>query len=215
MATDITDYRDIFLRDRPMMDTRAPIEFTKGAFPGAINLPLMTDDERQRVGTCYKLQGQQAAIVLGHELVSGAIKADRIEQWARFAQANPEGYLYCFRGGLRSQIVQQWLKTEAGIDYPRVGGGYKAMRTFLVETIEDSAKQCDFVLLGGMTGTGKTDVLGQLPNALDLEGFANHRGSSFGKRATAQPSNIDFENRLAVDVLKKACEWYRTVRGRG
>ena len=75
MATDITDYRDIFLNDRPMMDTRAPVEFTKGAFPGVINLPLMTDDERQRVGTCYKQQGQQAAIVLGHELVSGAIKA--------------------------------------------------------------------------------------------------------------------------------------------
>lgn len=203
MATDITDYRDIFLNDRPMMDTRAPVEFTKGAFPGVINLPLMTDDERQRVGTCYKQQGQQAAIVLGHELVSGAIKAERIEQWAQFAQANPNGYLYCFRGGLRSQIVQQWLKTEAGIEYPRVGGGYKAMRTFLLETLEQATVQCDFVLLGGMTGTGKTEVLGQLRNALDLEGHANHRGSSFGKRATAQPSNIDFENRLAVDVLKK------------
>ena len=117
MTPDITDYRDIFLNDRPMMDTRAPVEFAKGAFPGVINLPLMTDDERQRVGTCYKQQGQQAAIVLGHELVSGRIKAERIEQWARFAQANQQGYLYCFRGGLRSQIVQQWLKTEAGIDY--------------------------------------------------------------------------------------------------
>jgi len=203
MATDITDYRDIFLNDRPMMDTRAPIEFSKGAFPGVINLPLMTDDERQRVGTCYKQQGQQAAIVLGHELVSGAIKAERIEQWARFAQAHPDGYLYCFRGGLRSQIVQQWLKTEAGIEYPRVGGGYKAMRSFLLDTVERATAECDFVLLGGMTGAGKTEVLGQLRNALDLEGHANHRGSSFGKRATAQPSNIDFENRLAVDLLKK------------
>ncbi|SDT94571.1 tRNA 2-selenouridine(34) synthase MnmH [Pseudomonas yamanorum] len=203
MPIDITDYRDIFLNDRPMMDTRAPIEFTKGAFPGVINLPLMTDDERERVGTCYKQQGQQAAIVLGHELVSGAIKAERIEHWARFAQAHPDGLLYCFRGGMRSQIAQQWLKTEAGIDYPRVGGGYKAMRTFLLDTVESATAQCDFVLLGGMTGTGKTEVLGQLNNALDLEGHANHRGSSFGKRATAQPSNIDFENRLAVDLLKK------------
>ena len=203
MATDITDYRDIFLNDRPMMDTRAPVEFNKGAFPGVLNLPLMTDDERQRVGTCYKQQGQQAAIVLGHELVSGAIKAERIAQWAQFAQAHPDGYLYCFRGGLRSQIVQQWLKTEAGIEYPRVGGGYKAMRSFLLDTLEQATAQCDFLLLGGMTGTGKTDVLVQLDNALDLEGHANHRGSSFGKRATGQPSNIDFENRLAIDVLKK------------
>lgn len=203
MSLDYTDYREIFLNDRPMMDTRAPIEFTKGAFPGVLNLPLMNDQERQRVGTCYKQQGQQAAIVLGHQLVSGAIKAERIQAWADFARAHPDGLLYCFRGGLRSQIVQQWLRDEAGIDYPRVGGGYKAMRTFLLETVEQAMQQCDFVLLGGMTGTGKTQVLGQLDNALDLEGHANHRGSSFGRRATGQPSNIDFENRLAVDVLKK------------
>lgn len=203
MSVDYTDYRDIFLNDRPMMDTRAPVEFNKGAFPGVINLPLMNDHERQRVGTCYKQHGQQAAIVLGHQLVSGAVKAERIQAWADFARAHPDGLLYCFRGGLRSQIVQQWLKDEAGIDYPRVGGGYKAMRTFLLDTLDQAVAQCDFVLLGGMTGTGKTEVLTQLNNGVDLEGHANHRGSSFGKRATGQPSNIDFENRLAIDVLKK------------
>ncbi|WP_038861894.1 tRNA 2-selenouridine synthase, partial [Pseudomonas sp. R62] len=89
------------------------------------------------------------------------------------------------------------------IDYPRVGGGYKAMRSFLIDTLEQAIAQCDFVLLGGMTGTGKTEVLVQLRNGVDLEGHANHRGSSFGKRATGQPSNIDFENRLAIDFLKK------------
>lgn len=206
MPGDITDYRDIFLHDRPMMDTRAPIEFAKGAFPGVVNLPLMTDIERQRVGTCYKQQGQQAAIVLGHQLVGGETKAQRIQAWAEFAQAHPDGLLYCFRGGLRSQIVQQWLKDEAGVEYPRVGGGYKAMRTFLLDTVDQAVEQCDLVLLGGMTGTGKTDVLSQLRNGLDLEGYANHRGSSFGKRATGQPSNIDFENLLAVDVLKKRAD---------
>ena len=203
MSVDCTDYRDIFLNDRPMMDARAPIEFSKGSFPGVVNLPLMNDHERQRIGTCYKQQGQQAAIEMGHQLVSGAVKAERIQAWADFARAHPDGLLYCFRGGLRSQIVQQWLKDEAGIDYPRVGGGYKAMRTFLLEAVDQAVAQCDFVLLGGMTGTGKTEVLALLSNELDLEGYANHRGSSFGKRATGQPSNIDFENRLAVDVLKK------------
>ncbi|EJN19412.1 tRNA 2-selenouridine synthase [Pseudomonas sp. GM78] len=203
MPADCTDYRDIFLNDRPMMDVRAPVEFLKGAFPGVINLPLMNDHERQRVGTCYKQHGQQAALELGHQLVSGAIKAERIQAWADFARAHPDGLLYCFRGGLRSQIVQQWLKEEAGLDYPRVGGGYKALRSFLLETMDQAVAQCDFVLLGGMTGTGKTELLTQLDNGLDLEGHANHRGSSFGKRVTGQPSNIDFENRLAVDVLKK------------
>ena len=79
MRTDTADYRDIFLNDRPMMDARAPVEFFKGAFPHTVNLPLMNDLERQKVGTCYKNKGQQAAIELGHQLVSGAIKAERID----------------------------------------------------------------------------------------------------------------------------------------
>ncbi len=203
MRPDCTDFRQLFLDDAPMMDMRAPIEFAKGAFPGVVNLPLMTDHERQKVGTCYKQQGQAAAITLGHQLVSGAIKRERLHAWASFAKAHPDGYLYCFRGGLRSLIVQQWLRDEAGIDYPRIKGGYKALRTFLLETTQQAVEQCDFVLVGGLTGTGKTDVLHELSNVLDLEGHANHRGSSFGKRATAQPSQIDFENKLAIDVLKK------------
>ena len=199
---DCDDYRQIYLQDLPLIDTRAPIEFAKGAFPGAVNLPLMTDSERQKVGTCYKQQGQQAAIELGHQLVGGQVKEQRVQAWADFARANPQGLLYCFRGGLRSQISQQWLH-EAGVDYPRVAGGYKALRTFLLDTLQAAVDECSFVLVDGLTGTGKTDVLLQLPNALDLEGHANHRGSSFGKHATAQPSQIDFENRLAIDLLKK------------
>lgn len=200
--TDCSDYQRIFLQDLPLIDTRAPIEFAKGAFPAASSLPLMTDSERQKVGTCYKQKGQQAAIELGHQLVSGPIKEKRVQAWADFARANPQGLLYCFRGGLRSQISQQWL-AEAGVDYPRVAGGYKALRNFLLETIQAAVDECSFVLVDGLTGTGKTDVLLQLPNALDLEGHANHRGSSFGKHATAQPSQIDFENSLSIDVLKK------------
>lgn len=203
MRDNSSNYRELFLNDVPMMDMRAPVEFAKGAFPGVVSLPLMDDGERQKVGTCYKQKGQQAAIELGHQLVSGSTKAARIEAWAAFAKAHPEGYLYCFRGGLRSQIVQQWLKEEVGIDYPRVIGGYKAMRTFLLETTQQAVEQCDLILVGGMTGTGKTEVISALGHSLDLEGHANHRGSSFGKRASAQPAQIDFENALAVDILKK------------
>ncbi|WP_152222348.1 tRNA 2-selenouridine(34) synthase MnmH [Pseudomonas sp. SCB32] len=203
MRENTRHYRELFLGDVKMMDVRAPVEFDKGAFPHTVNLPLMNDVERQKVGTCYKQNGQQAAIALGHELVCGKVKAARVEAWAAFARANPEGYLYCFRGGLRSQITQQWLKTEAGIDYPRVVGGYKAMRAFLFDTTQAAAEECQFVLVGGLTGTGKTEVVAQLANSLDLEGHANHRGSAFGRRATPQPAQIDFENRLAIDILKK------------
>ncbi|TDV72420.1 tRNA 2-selenouridine(34) synthase MnmH [Pseudomonas sp. LP_7_YM] len=196
-------FHDIFLHDIPMMDVRAPVEFTKGAFPGVINLPLMNDIERQKVGTRYKQDGQEAAIELGHKLVGGELKQARIETWAAFARQHPDGFLYCFRGGLRSQITQQWLETEAGIQYPRIIGGYKAMRTYLLGVTEQAVTECDFVLIGGLTGTGKTEVLQQLDNGLDLEGHANHRGSSFGKHATPQPGQIDFENLLSVDILKK------------
>ncbi|MCJ0973373.1 tRNA 2-selenouridine(34) synthase MnmH [Pseudomonas sp. PS1] len=202
MRHDTADYRQLFLDDVPMMDARAPVEFSKGAFPGVVNLPLMNDIERQKVGTCYKQHGQQAAIELGHRLVTGKVKAERIEAWAAFARANPHGYIYCFRGGLRSQLVQQWLKSEAGIDYPRVTGGYKAMRHFLLETLEHAADHSNFILVGGMTGTGKTEVLARLDDSVDLEHIANHRGSSFGKRATPQPAQIDFENMLAIRLLK-------------
>ncbi|SDS42235.1 tRNA 2-selenouridine(34) synthase MnmH [Pseudomonas oryzae] len=206
MRPNSAHYRDIFLNDVPLMDVRAPVEYIKGAFPNTLNLPLMNDVERQKVGTCYKQHGQDAAIELGHQLVRGQLKAERIEAWAAFARANPEGYLYCFRGGLRSQITQQWLKEEAGIEYPRVIGGYKALRNFLIDTTEAAVAECDFVIVGGMTGTGKTEVLAQLDNAIDLERHANHRGSSFGKHATPQPGQIDFENLLAIDLLKKRAQ---------
>lgn len=202
MRPDTERYRELFLNDVPMMDARAPVEFAKGAFPGVVNLPLMNDVERQKVGTCYKQHGQAAAIEMGHRLVSGEVKAARIQAWAEFARRHPEGYLYCFRGGLRSQIVQQWLRTEAGITYPRVIGGYKAMRSYLLDVLEQAVAECRFVLVGGMTGTGKTEVIASLENALDLEGLANHRGSSFGRRATEQPAQIDFENALSVRLLK-------------
>lgn len=201
MRENTEDFRQLFLQDVPLMDVRAPIEFGKGAFPEAVNLPLMNDSERQKVGTQYKQQGQAAAIELGHQLVRGKVKAARIDAWLARVQAAPEGYLYCFRGGLRSQLVQQWL-SEAGVQYPRVIGGYKAMRRFLIDTLEAAALECSPMLVAGMTGTGKTEVISALDNSLDLEGHAHHRGSSFGRHATPQPGQIDFENRLAIAALK-------------
>lgn len=195
------DFLHLFVNDVPLLDVRAPVEFGKGSFPAAINLPLLNDAERQAIGTIYKKEGQEAAIRLGHQLVSGDIKAGRIQQWQDFARQNPAGYLFCFRGGMRSHIVQEWLR-EAGIDYPLVKGGYKALRRFLIEAMDDIIARRNFIIVSGRTGVGKTTFLHQLSRAVDLEGFANHRGSSFGRRITAQPCQIDFENALAVRLLK-------------
>ena len=111
----INHYRQLLLDDTPMIDVRAPVEFVTGALPSSTNLPLMMDDERHQVGIRYKNNGQQAAIELGHELVNGEIKQQRVDAWQAFMAANPNAVLYCARGGLRSQLTQEWL-AEAGIE---------------------------------------------------------------------------------------------------
>lgn len=184
------------------MDVRADVEFEKGAFPQSLNIPILNDEQRCSIGTCYKEHGQDAAIALGYELATSTIKAARITAWKEFVAANPEGYLYCFRGGLRSKITQAWLK-EAGVDYPLVTGGYKAMRSFLIEELDKNAEKLSFVMLGGRTASGKTRVLRKLPHFIDLEELALHRGSSFGNLAKDQPNQINFENNLSVQLLKQ------------
>ena len=197
----INNYRQLLLDDIPMIDVRAPVEFVNGALPSSINLPLISDDERHQVGLRYKNNGQQSAIELGHQLVHGEIKQQRLQAWQDFMQANPNGVLYCARGGLRSQLTQEWL-AEAGVECPKVEGGYKSLRGFLYEYLMDYCANNMFTIVSGMTGTGKTEIIKTMPNGLDLEGAANHKGSSFGRPLDKQPAQIDFENRIAIDLLK-------------
>lgn len=201
--TQITDFTHLFSTDTPLIDSRAPVEFKQGAFPYAQNLILMSNDEREQIGTCYKNKGQAKAIELGHQLVQGKAKDKRIEAWLKFIKNNPNGALYCFRGGLRSQIAQQWIYEATGIDYPRIAGGYKALRRFLIEETERIMQKITPVVIGGQTGCGKTLLLDKLNNTIDLEGLANHRGSAFGNTTTPQPTQINFENTLAIELIKQ------------
>lgn len=198
-----SDYRQLFLTDTPLLDVRAPVEFAKGAFPASVNRPLMNDEERHLIGIRYKQANQESAIALGAELVTPELREQRVAAWAEFAREHPNGALYCFRGGLRSRISQQWMK-EAGIDLPLVSGGYKALRTFLIETLTELCSSLKLVLIGGRTGNGKTLLIKRLGSTVDLERLANHRGSSFGGMASVQPSNIDFENAVTVELMKLA-----------
>lgn len=210
---DGTDYRAILATDTPVIDVRAPIEFTQGAMPAAINLPLMDDEERAAVGTCYKRQGPEAALALGHQLVCGEVREQRINAWREAAQAHPQGYLCCARGGQRSHIAQAWLK-EAGIDYPLIAGGYKALRQAAIQATEEEVQK-PIILIGGCTGSGKTLLVSARPDGIDLEGLARHRGSSFGRTLRAQLSQASFENHLAVVLLKKETpRWVLEDEGR-
>jgi len=198
----IDDYRSILLNDIPLLDVRAPVEFNQGAFPFAENFPLINNQEREEIGIRYKNQGQQEAIKLGHQLVQGDIKSQRVSHWQNFFEQYPQGVLYCFRGGMRSKISQQWVYEQTGAIYPRIKGGYKAMRRFLIDELETSTQRITPVMLGGRTGIGKTILLNKLTQQVDLEGIYHHRGSVFGKHATPQPSQIDIENKLSIELLK-------------
>ena len=190
--------------DVPLIDLRAPVEFARGAFPAAVNLPLLSDAERHEVGLTYRNDGPDAALARGHELVSGPTREQRIQTWVEFARSHPGCWLYCWRGGLRSRIGQSWLQ-EAGIRVPRVDGGYRSLRRACLATLEDAAAgPKPWLVLAGRTGSGKTRVIARLANAIDLEGLAHHRGSAFGARPGGQPAPIAFENALAAAYLKHA-----------
>ncbi len=201
--------RHILATDTPLIDVRAPIEFGQGSMPAAYNLPLMSDDERAAVGTCYKQSGSKKAVELGHQLVSGKLRDSRIAAWRQACEQFPQGYICCARGGMRSHIVQKWL-SEVGIDYPLIIGGYKALRQTTIEATTELAQR-PIVLVGGCTGNGKTTLVRTLADGIDLEGLAHHRGSSFGRTLEGQYPQATFENHLAVAMLKKADQQTRWV----
>ena len=207
----LDDLRSLFLNDVPMLDVRAPVEFEQGAFPHTLNVPLMNDQERTDVGICYKNLGQDEAIKLGHKLVQGEVKAERVARWADFIKLHPDGVLYCFRGGMRSKITQQWIYEQTGIVYPRVKGGYKAMRRFLIDELEASAQTVTPLILSGQTGSGKTLLLKRIQQSIDLEGLYNHRGSVFGKHVTEQPTQIAIENALSIALLKLQAQGHSKI----
>ncbi len=198
----VEDFESLLCADIPLLDVRAPVEFAQGAFPHSHNIALLNDDEREQIGIRYKAKGNEAAIELGTELIQGDIKDQRIKAWAAFIDQHPDAVLYCFRGGMRSKIAQQWIQAATGKVIPRVKGGYKSLRRYLIVQTESLVTKIDPIVLSGRTGSGKTKLIKALPNTIDLEGLANHRGSSFGRQLSPQPTQINFENAIAIELMK-------------
>jgi len=181
-------------------DVRAPGEFAAGHLPGAVSFPLFSDEERARVGTVYKQEGKQAAVDLGLELVGPKLRdmAARARELFEAQDARTPLLVHCWRGGMRSGRVD-WLLRTAEVPAARCQGGYKACRAVLRASFQAARP---YVVLGGMTGTAKTDVIhaltAQKERTLDLEGMARHFGSSFGNLdAHPQPTTEQFSNDLA------------------
>ena len=186
----------------PVIDVRAPCEFEKGHVPGAISVPLFTDNERAEVGTLYKKAGHDEAVHRGLEIVTAKGWEKLLAPVAPHLSEDGEVLVYCFRGGMRSGSVAWLLSQAPGLEVHTMAGGYKAFRHWSLETWE----ACDrpVTIVGGPTGSGKTDVLHRLRDdlgaqVLDLEGDANHRGSAFGSLGRdPQPTNEHYENLLAL-----------------
>ncbi len=200
-STFLPDFRELLKAGNPFLDVRAEIEFVKGAVPNAFNIPILNTEERHQVGTCYKQQGQEKAIELGHSLVSGKNRQQRVDAWCQFLVANPSANLYCWRGGMRSNLTQQWIRGE-GLDIPLIPGGYKALRRVILAELNNISVS-SIIVIGGKTGSAKTPLINALDTGVDLEGFAHHRGSSFGRRVHEPPCQVDFENALAVDIMRR------------
>lgn len=196
------EYERLIVAPVPLIDVRSPLEFSAGAVPGAVNLPLLADRERHQVGLCYRQQGREAALALGHRLLAGTRRDQVVAAWDAYLSSHPEAWLYCARGGLRSAIAGDWIATATGRRVSRLSGGYKGFRAYLLSRLEPSTITSAPLVLGGRTGSGKTRLLHRLPNSVDLEALANHRGSAFGSFLTVQPSQADFENRLAAALIR-------------
>ncbi|NOU59852.1 tRNA 2-selenouridine(34) synthase MnmH [Marinifilum caeruleilacunae] len=180
----------------PMIDVRTPAEFEEGHIPGALNIPIFTNAERVLVGTKYKRASKDSAVLLGLELV-GPKLAKFVRMAKKFAPQK-EIMVHCWRGGMRSGSMA-WLFETAGFKVHLLEGGYKAYRRYIRQQFTERS---ELVVLGGMTGSGKTEVLHEMKKQgaqiLDLEGIAHHKGSVFGSLGqTDQPNNENFENLLA------------------
>jgi tRNA 2-selenouridine synthase len=187
-----------------IIDVRAPAEFAEDHVPGAINLPVLDDAERARVGTIYKQDSPFLARKLGAALVARNA-ALHLETALVDKPGGWRPLVYCWRGGQRSGSFASIL-AQIGWRVETVAGGYKSWRRLVVQALFDDPMPCKVIVLDGDTGTAKTDVLNALPlhgvQVIDLEGLAHHRGSLFGGMPGGQPSQKAFESALAVALSR-------------
>ncbi len=190
------------------IDVRAPIEYAKGHIPGAINVPLFDDTERAVVGTKYKKKGRYEAIKSGLTFIGPKLPSFLSAIEKHGLKPGDSILVYCWRGGMRSGAIS-WLLSLCDYKVAKLDGGYRSYRRWCKQMIshENSLAPSSVYVLGGYTGSGKTAILNELSirgeQFLDLEGFANHRGSAFGWIGQEeQPSNETYENLLAMAVRR-------------
>ncbi len=197
---DIVNFLDM-ADTTPVVDVRTPLEFEHASIPGAFNLPIFSNEERVQVGTTYKQKGREEAILLGFDLTG--------PKWSGFIQEalkiapDKKIMVHCWRGGMRSGALA-WALNLYGFEVYLLEGGYKRYRNWVLTQFKE---KYPILILGGMTGSGKTKTLVKLKElgqqVIDLEDLAQHQGSSYGSMGyLIQPSQEHFENLLASQLIK-------------
>ena len=197
----VTDFRNFI---NPIIDVRSPSEYSKGHWPGAINIPLFSDREREVIGKSYKKESRLKAIFNGLKITMPKTTKFLeliLQATSKQEKGNKSLRIYCWRGGMRSNAVA-WLARTIGIKTYLLKGGYKNYRKLVLNQFDNDLP---IRLIGGKTGTRKTDLLNHINkeniHVIDLEGIANHRGSSFGSLGMEkQPTTQQFENILAESL---------------
>ncbi len=192
-----------------LLDTRTPKEFQEDHLPNAINLPILSNEERAVVGTVYKQVSQEKAIEQGIEFFSQKMP-EFIKEAAQYKKEKI--IVYCWRGGMRSRTVVSLLESF-GYDVKQLVGGYKSYRAYVKEKLYNYHIKPHFIVLWGLTCTGKTQLLQQFQNSLDLEGLAQHRGSLYGAIGLQPRSQKMFENLMLQRLDQLNSEKFIIVEG--
>jgi len=187
------------------VDVRTPDEFAESTIPGAVNVPIFSNKERDEVGTIYTQQSPATARLLAVDLVS-----PKIPKIIRKIKDLTENYqhvvIFCARGGMRSESIVTFSEL-AGFKVYKLEGGYKAYRNFILDQLKNYQLKNKLLVIHGFTGVGKTDLLYKLEDAdiavIDLEGLANHRGSAFGSIGLKQPRNQKMFDSLLWEKLEE------------
>lgn len=192
---DISSFLEQQKKGNPIIDVRSPAEFYSGHIPGAVNIPLFSNEERAEIGALYKQEGQEIATLRGLEIV-GPKMAGFVRQ-AKSLDYTDQLLVHCWRGGMRSGSFA-WLLNTAGLPAVTLAGGYKSFRNHLLDFF---SAPFNLYVLSGCTGNGKTELLHYFRNkgeqVIDLEGLAHHKGSVFGGLGQVeQPTSEQFQNEL-------------------
>jgi len=206
----MVSYSDTLKMDSPVyVDTRSPGEFAVDHIPGAINIPILDNEERAVVGTLYTRVGHEEAYEKGraiYEAKLAAIKSQLIQYKKK------KLIIYCWRGGMRSKVITE-LAQSTGLDAEQLAGGYKKYREHVRKKLESFRLHPRLIVVHGLTGTGKTEIVNQFTQSIDLEGLAQHRSSVFGAVGLEPNSQKRFESLLLHELESKNRYDFLVVEG--